>query len=381
MINFGPDPSSLDWLVDNQHMIPLFKVLMSPKAGPAVMDVLTSGMIGEGPKVEELQKRLAKLFDNPYVVPVNSCTSALIMALKLAGVGPGDEVISTPFTMIATNAAITAVGATVRWADIDPTTLLITQDTVEEAITGRTKAIMATAVGGLAPDVGTQGLPIILDGAHAIGTTVYDHHISELYRFSCFSFQSIKQLTAGDGGALIVHSESSYSKASDMKWFGISRKIPPGMTRLEHQMTADVVQTGGKYHLNDISAAICLANMELLPGAVNRARMQAETYKDLLGGITGVQLPQVPEGCDPSWWLFWIQVPDRDKFMKYMLDCGITVSPMWRPNDEYSAFAYAQTSLPGLDQIRDKVVFIPIGHWLTYADVAHITGSIQEFFR
>ncbi len=240
-------------------MIPLFKVAMSHTSKESVAKVLASGMIGEGPVTQQFQRSLAELFHHEHVIPLSSCTAALSLALRLAGVGPGDEVITSPFTMVATSAAIKQAGATIRWCDVDRETLCADLDDIKEVFEpGLTRAILITCVGGLVPrgleELAGLEIPVILDCAHALTTTYRDKHISHWGDYCCFSFQSIKPLTTGDGGALTVRDSGSADRAEKLKWFGISRNALPGVSRLRHQMTADIEEWGYKYHMNDIAA-------------------------------------------------------------------------------------------------------------------------------
>jgi len=359
-------------------MIPLFKVNTSPEAPAAVARVLESGMTGEGPEVKLFTSSLQKRFGTDNVVATNSCTSAMVMALKLAGVGHGDLVISTPYTMVATNMAIISVGAHIVWADVTYDDLLLDRHSIESLFLGlgrkakKVKAIVATAVGGLYPaGLDMFGIPVILDCAHAVGTVVNDIHISARYDFSCFSFQSIKQLSTGDGGALVFKDNNLKERANNMKWFGISRNAPEGVSRLAHQMEADILEPGYKFHMNDIAAAIGNANIANLDSNISIARKQAARYTGEFSHM-GFLPPYVPEYIKPSWWLYWIRVPNRDKFIEHMISKGISVSRMWRLNYEYSVFGRQKALCKKAELAAREVVFIPIGPWLSDDNVDYI---------
>ena len=357
-------------------MINLFKVFMSPKAPEVVKEVLESGMIGEGPKVKEFKDALEKRFKCKNLIPLNSGTSALTLALRLAGVD-GGQVITTAFTMIATNVAIKAAGAEPVFADLAPNSVNVSYKEVKEKITPKTKAIILTLVGGIPMDLEKfkdLNIPIIIDAAHAIDTYYEDEHISHWGDFVCFSFQSIKQLTTGDGGALVCRSNKEYDRAEKLKWFGMSRIVPEGKTRLQHQMTADVEEWGYKMHMNDISASIGLENLKYLDSITAKQRETAHLYNTFLdSGII------YPLKCNPSWWAFPMLVENRDEFIQKMEDRGIECSPMWRRNDEYSVFKKAD--LPNMEYVQNRVVFVPVGWWLSPEDRAFIVQEICDICK
>lgn len=352
----------------------MFKVYMSPKATKLVTQTLNSGMIGEGPRVVEFKKALEKRFNCTNLIPLNSGTSALTLALRLAGV-EGGEVITTPFTMIATNVAIKAAGATPVFADIGKDNLNIDPEDVKNKITRKTRAIIAVHVGGIPCDMTKLkrlGVPIISDAAHAIDTYYHGKHISHWADYTAFSFQSIKQLNTGDGGALVVKDPHKYKIGERLKWFGMSRKVPKGMSRLEHQMTADVKDWGYKMHMNDIAASIGLGNIGSLDKITKKQKENAAYYRKHLRGVS------IPKGSDPSWWAFPILVDKREALMKFLASEGIETTPMWRRNDEYSVFEVTHY-LHNMTALEDKILFIPVGWWLTPQERRHIVKSIIRF--
>lgn len=362
-------------------MIPMFRVRMAKQAASKVAQVLNSGMVGEGPKVAEFTEKLKRRFGCYNLIPLNSCTSAITLALRLAG-AEGGEVISTPFTMVATNVAIRAAGAKVVFADIEENGVNISIDSIKEKITPKTRAVVVTYVGGIPCEMEklqNLGVPVIADAAQAVGTYYKGLHISNYADYSCFSFQSIKQLTTGDGGAITIADSEKYELAEKLKWFGMTRKVPEGMTRLQHQMTADVEDWGYKYHMNDIAAAIGLANLELLNGTLKKHNNNATYFLTKLPNTPGIRLPLYPKYSIPSWYAFYLFVDDRESFMKFMEEKGIETTPMWRRNDEYSAFKGDNIYLPNMTKLQNKIVFIPVGWWLSRYDLTYIVHHIKEW--
>jgi dTDP-4-amino-4,6-dideoxygalactose transaminase len=323
------------------------------------------------------------------------------MALRLLGVGPGDEVISTPFTMVATNSAISALGARIVWCDIDPSTFAADLKSVYACTTAATKAVVLTCVGGVTPadlDRYPADAPgLVVDGAHSYMTFYNKKHISHWGDYACFSFQSIKHLTTGDGGALAVNSQRfigadpswypgptaaarNLIRAERMKWFGISRSIPPGMTRLEHQMKSDIVEFGYKYHMNDLAAAVGLSCIEKSLAAVRRSQENAEFYQRAFAHVPGLTRIIVPDGCEPAWWIYGFLSEHADGLMQSLAAHDIETSKLWRRNDTYTCFRdSAGKTLPGMDTVAGHAVFIPSGWWVTDANREHIANEVTRY--
>lgn len=355
-------------------MIPLFRTNVSPDAASKVAEVLASGMLGEGPKVAQFTDELRKLFGNKNVVALNSCTSALTLALRLANVKPHHRVICSPFTMAATSCAIKTATELISWTNVDKRTLCMDTQHAISLMGTDIGAVIVTAVGGLLPHgmedlisaSRQRGIPIVIDAAHALTTTYKGKHISHWGDFVCFSFQSIKHLTTGDGGALTYKDDWMEDRVERLKWFGMSRKVPEGKTKVEHQMEYSIPEWGYKFHMNDVAAAIGLANLGVAQRAVEASKKNAKRYHSVL------ECPlELPEGLDPSWWVYgfntsseYIQKEVINKFTKE----GIEATPMWRMNHlhKYS------NSKPSHWEYGTHPVFIPSGFWLTEEQVHQV---------
>lgn len=379
-------------------MIPLFKVFMAPEAAPAVADVLASGYIGQGPKVDAFERELKRVLDAERdVLTLNSCTSALDLALTLEDVVPGDVVVSTPMTCSATNSPIVTKGARIAWADVDPVTGLIDPESVARVIERvgpeHVAAVMAVDWAGRMCDYNRlravcapHGIPIIEDAAHAPLATRYGRYQTRVGGdYVCWSFQAIKHLTTGDGGALLCPDAEVTEEARLLRWYGLDRR-----SKADFRCEQDITAVGFKYHLNDIAAAIGLANLPHLPEVVKRHRDNARAYHGLLEGTPGVTLPPPDPGS--SWWLYTLLVEDRADFQRFMAEHGVATSQVHRRNDEHPGFARAAVTtqpwvakktdlLPGLEHFASRQVSIPVGWWLTDADVTRIAHLVQTWAR
>lgn len=354
--------------------IPLFKVRMATNAAENVANVLNSGYIGQGPKVEELEQKLKEVLrlERPPIT-VNSCTSAIDLALDLCGVDHESEVISTCQTCYASNSPIIAKKATIKWADIDPISGLIDPNSVKSLITDKTKAIVAVDWAGKFCDFKTLksfGIPVIEDAAHVLD--VFEHD-KERGDYVCYSFQAIKFLTGGDGGILVTP-EEKHKQAKLMRWYGLDRDSGSSF-RCRH----DIVYSGYKYHMNDIAAMIALCNITEAIDSVHTARKNSKYYIDNIKNNNFV-LPEYDENC--SYWLFSMHVLNdkKQEFMDYLKENGIESSPVHYRNDEYSCTKKFKTdNLPGVESFSVTQVCIPNGWWLTSNDIQHIVNVLNNF--
>lgn len=218
-------------------MIPLVKPYIAPteEMMPAVEKILYSGYIAESEAVWDFQEQFGKFIGNKNVLMVNSGTAALHLALLVLNVGPGDEVISTPMTSEPTNTTIALTGAKIVWGDVDPNTGLLDPSSVREKITDKTKAIMLVHYAGMVCNMDEfnkiseeYSIPIIEDAAHALGSKYNGEIIGSNSRFTCFSFQAIKQMTTVDGGAISFTNMDDVTPARKLRWFGLNKKgFPP----------------------------------------------------------------------------------------------------------------------------------------------------------
>jgi len=337
-------------------MIPLFKVAMSDNAIHKVAETLESGYVGQGERVEEFEALLRRYFGYP-IVTTNSCTSALDLALHLIGVKPGDEVISTPLTCTATNGVIANRGATIVWADVLDNGLIDPAD-VERHMTKKTKAIMAVDWGGLRADylwLSRMGVPVIQDAAHCFRRS------DKRGDYTAWSFQAIKFLTTGDGGALAVPQEQ-YERARLLRWYGLDRT-----STKDFRCEQDIQEIGYKYHMNDIAASIGLANFDLAEKNVVHQWSNSQIITDS---------PQ----CR---WVAFVRVKDRARFIEEATRLGITTSLVHKRNDRHTAFRYASKNpdepRPSLEAYDREYIAVPCGWWLTESEVQMIAELVKTW--
>lgn len=360
-------------------MIPIVKPFLPPaeELMPALQETLYSGYIAEGEKVYQFEEKFGNYIQNPNALSLNSGTAALHIALLLAGVGEGDEVISTVLTAEPTNVAIKLVGAKVVWADVQPDTGLLDPKSVREKITDKTKAIMLVHYAGMVCDMdefnkisAEFGIPVIEDAAHALGSKYNGKPIGSNSKYTIFSLQAIKHMTTVDGGILALRDASKVDAARKLRWFGLNKKVP----RLEN----DITVPGYKYHMNNVNATVGLVQMNHVEEIVGKYISNGKFYDEKLNNVSGVELLRYNDNTDPSYWLYTMKVDNRDGFIKMMAENGIAASELHLRNDRHSVFKESDTVLPVFDEFYKKMIHIPCGWWLTDEDREKIVETIKK---
>ena len=367
-------------------MIPLFKVAMNPTADKAVGKVLSSGFIGQGEVVEEFEYQLRQSFNNPYLVTVNSGTSALTLALRIIKDKHPEKkyIISTPLTCTATNWAILAAGFEIIWADIETNTLNICPLSVAKCVTPLVAAVMVVHWGGAAADVkkikALTGLDIIEDCAHAFGsyyelpaTQDEGTKVGNSGNYCCFSFQAIKHFTTGDGGMLILPGEYEYKKAKLLRWYGIDREGD----RKDFRCEEPIKDWGYKFHMNDINAAIGIENLKIVSDNIRRHIDNALYYSEQFpSALCSLGTFDYNEGS--SYWIYSVMVSKRDDFQRAMKRRGVMTSQVHERNDLHPCVAKYRTELPNLEKVIGKLSSIPVGWWVTDEDREYIVEQIKK---
>jgi len=360
----------------------MFKPYVNDRAAALVVDVLRSGWVGEGPRVKEFEQRLGNRVGARYPVAVNSGTTALHMAVQLAGVQPGDEVITTAQTMLATTTAVLMAGARPVYADVEYGTGNLAVDDIRRRVTERTRAILAVDWGGYPCDwdaikavVSARGLALIEDAAHSLGATYKGVPVGAVAPFTCFSFQAIKHLTTGDGGMVCVPTQDAYERASRMRWFGIdrARRTPSVLGEPEWNVT----ELGYKYHMNDVAAALGLGNLEDLDAILERRRTIVARYRESLAGVPGVTLFERHPDRQSADWLFSIHVPRREQFCRMMAAQGITTSVVHLRIDRNAICGGERPDLPELARFTETHVSLPLHPYLTDEEVQRVTEAVR----
>ncbi len=357
----------------------------------AIREVLESGFVNEGQQVTDFQNALVGFLGVRNLVLTNSCTSALTMAYKMSGVGPGTEVITPAMTCVATNTPIVNLGAKIVWADIQPDSGSIDPADIERKITDKTRAIVYVNWAGTPCDleaiqsIGRKHvIPVIQDGAHAFGATWNGKPISNFSDFTCLSFQAIKHLSSGDGGALICNDQQKFGLARKLKWFGYDRdavKDEKGEWKGQ-RWSADIRpnEVGFKFNMNNISAAIGMAQMKHIGPLLKAHRSNAATYNEAFRDSAYIQPLRVPAQAQSSYWVYTCLFAGSEELRNELIERlnaeGIAAGLVHLPNDMYSAFEEFKADLPGTAAFSASQISLPCGWWVSPEDCRFIATRV-----
>jgi dTDP-4-amino-4,6-dideoxygalactose transaminase len=378
---------------------PLFKVHIGNVDGALsrIRQVLESGFVNEGEQVNQLAEAMSRKLSADRLIMVNSCTSAITLALRLAGVDRGSNVVSTPMTCLATNCPIVNAGAGIIWADVDPNTGCISPDDLRKALAVpgfKVRAVVAVAWAGTPPVLDDLQLlcrsakvSLILDAAHAMGATYRDKPIHHWADFTCYSLQAIKHITTGDGGILVTNDASSFARAKRLKWFGIDRdsaKDEKGNWRGQHWQEP-VPEAGYKFNMNNLSAALGLEQVEHMDDVLAAHRSNASLYADLFAESREVQPLRAPTGS--SHWVYTVRLKSsspshKSRVMQVLNAEGIRAGEVHVRNDTYECFDRFRTApLPGVAVFAASQIGLPVGWWLKPDDIKHIAARVEAIAK
>ena len=366
--------------------LPFSKPTIDEATIAAVGEVLRSGWITSGPKVAAFEAQLSEYFGGRPVRTFNSGTCTMEIALRIAGIGAGDEVITTSISWVATANVIIEVGATPVFADIDPVTRNIDLDKVEAAITPRTKAIIPVYLSGLPVDMDRlyaiakkYNLRVIEDAAQAFGSEWKGKRIGSFGDFVSFSFQANKNLTTGEGGCLVLNNAEEARLAEKYRLQGVTRTGVDGI---------DVDVLGGKYNMTDITAAIGLGQFANIEQVTAHRRALARHYFAQFGADfeaqSGAQLP-VADFENSNWHLFQIILPDdgpgtRARFMQAMAEQQVGTGYHYAPIHLFTMYkerGFKEGMFPVSEKIGRLTVTLPMFYAMTTADVERAVATIK----
>ncbi len=360
-----------------------FHTHISKESIGLVNQVLNSTFISAGKMAEQFETELESRLGLIHPVTVNSGTSALHLGLEVLGIKPGDEVIIPAQTFIATGLAVLMTGARPVFADIQLNTGNISPESIKSKITEKTKAVIPVHWAGYPCDLDEIhaitkefNIKVLEDAAHALGATYKNKPIGTISDLTAFSFQAIKHLTTGDGGALCCLDETLAAKAKNARWFGIDRKN--SQPSILGERVYDVSHIGYKYHMNDLAASVGLGNLPDLPEILKKRTEIAQRYRNELKNVAGVSLLENRSDRTSANWLFTMLVENREDFIRKLQAAGIPSSVVHLRIDKNSIFGGPRKDLVNQEKFDASQISIPVHQALTDDDIDSIVKTIKS---
>jgi len=371
-------------LVTKNKSVSLFYPHIPKNAKKAVSKVLSGRWLGQGPLVDKFEKIFSKKFcSNLPVVAVGAGTDALHLSYILSDIKKDDEVICPVFTCTATNIPLLYIGAKIKFADIDPETLNISVDHVEKLITKKTKAIVFVNYGGLICNLEKLNylakkhkILLIQDAAQSLGAKFNQKSIAKLADFTIFSFQAIKHITSGDGGALCIKNKRLVDKALRIRWFGIDRIKKQGGT-----WENDITEIGYKYQLTDIGATLLIESMKEFNQIKKHRNQIYNTYLNNINQNHKIKcLIEKDKKKDPVMWLFTILSPHKDMIQKYLRGKNIETNQVHFRNDRYKIFKkfINKNKFINMDKLQDNYLVLPMHTNMSINDAVKVSKHINH---
>lgn len=353
-----------------------------------VKEAFEYGYFGLAYKTIEFEKKISEYLETDRnVIATNTGTSALHLALATLGVKEGDEVILPSFTFVATAQVVSACGATPVFCEVDRETFLIDIEDVKRKITDKTKVIIPVHYAGRPCDMEAlmqirkeTGIRIVEDAAHAFGSTYKGKKIGSIGDITCFSFDSIKVMTCGEGGAIVTNDSSFEELSKQKRLLGIDRKTMHVKDWKKRSWTYDVASQGFRYHMSNINAAIGLAQIEKVNKFIARRRELCTLYDLELEGINGIEKMQVTyDTIAPFMYVIRVKNNKRNKLKDFLMEHDIESGISYIPCHHFSFYFNKSAKFPITDNIYEEILCLPMHYELSNEDIVEVASVIREF--
>jgi dTDP-4-amino-4,6-dideoxygalactose transaminase len=368
-------------------MIPVMRPWLGQEEAEAAAQAVASGWIAQGPRVREFEEAFAAAIGAPHAVAVSSCTTALHLALIVAGIGPGDEVIVPSLSFIATANAVRYVGAQPVFADVDLATQNLVPETVKPHLTGRTRAVILVDQAGVPADLDAiralcepLEVAVIEDAACAVGSTYQGRPAGSGAALAAFSFHPRKLLTTGEGGMITTWDASIATRLRRLREHGMDVSAAD-RHRSQQPIIEQYTEVGFNFRMTDIQAAVGLVQLRKIPEMVARRRVLARRYQELLSGIPGVLMAGDPPNGETNYQSFWILLPeespvDRDDLLRLLAEADISARRGIMAAHLEPAYADARPFLPVTELLTARSLILPLFHQMTQAQQERVVSVV-----
>lgn len=375
--------------MEELFMIPYGRQTIDEDDINAVVDVLKSDYLTTGPKIAEFEQVVASYTGAKYAVAISNGTSALHAACFAAGIGRGDEVITTPLTFAASANCVLYCGGTPVFADVDPYTYNIDPEDIRKKITDKTKAIIAVHLAGQPCDMDEihsiaqeHNLIVIEDGAHALGSVYKGKKVGCLSDMTTFSFHPVKPITTGEGGMIMTDNEELYKRLVLFRSHGITRDESM-MTRNEGPWFYQQLDLGYNYRITDIQCALGCSQMRKLDKFLKRRRELAERYNNAFIECDNIVTPYQLSDTQSGWHLYIVQVKnhDRKQVFETLRDKGIGVNVHYIPvymHPYYQEHGYKDVHCANAEEIYSHIISLPLYPGLTDDQQDYVIDTLKQ---
>jgi perosamine synthetase len=364
--------------------VALFDCRLGPEAQAVLQPVLAGGQLAAGPNVAGLEQDLAAYLGGGRVVALGDMTHALTLALQLAGIGPGDEVLTLAYNCLSSNTAIAQVGAVPVWVDIDPALACLSVADCEAARTPRTRALVVYHVAGypapleaLRAFCDQHHLVLIEDANNALGARWNGRPVGLVGDFAVFSFYANRQVNGIEGAALVCPDEATAREALRLRRFGIDMttfRDPLG----EINPASDVPRIGMSSPLSHVNATLARHQLRTLDERLARNRRHVAWLGQALAGVEGIDPIGWPEQADPAFWVWLVRCAQRDRVLAELKQQGIQCAKLHQPNDVYTGFGSPRRPLAQTDRFMAGILALPCGWWLTEAALVSVADGVRR---
>lgn len=382
--------------VRSKH-IPFYRTPVTASQTRAVTEILKSGWLTTGTACHELERRIAEYIGVKYAVGVNSCTAGLHLALIVAGVKPGDEVITTPYTFVASAEAIVHAGAKPVFADIDGETFNLSSSSTSARINSKTKAIMPVHIAGLPCDIDSfrqlarrHNLRVVHDAAHAIGAEYRGRKIGSIPDITCFSFYATKNITTGEGGMITTSNNRWADRLRVLRLHGMDKQAWKRYQK-SGSWYYEVKELGYKYNLADLNASIGLAQLDEFEKMQMKRTRVARWYDEALADVDEVSIPPRDDHSVHAWHLYIIRIDparltiNRDEVIRQMskagVDCGVHFIPLFLQPHYRKTYGLKAKDFPNAHRLYKRVITLPFFPGISKAEVVEVVRRLKKIIH
>lgn len=363
--------------------IVLFDCRPEAAALEALAPLMASGQLASGPNVAALEHALAGYLNHPHVACLGDATHALALALQLAGVGPGDDVLTLSYNCMSSNSAIAHVGARPVWVDLDEGSATMSVADCERALTPATKALVVYHVAGypaplpaLRAFCDRHRIALVEDANNALAATLDGRRIGTTGDFAVFSFYANRQVNGIDGAALVCPDAATAAAARRLRRYGID--VPRFRdAHGEIDARSDIPQVGMSSPLNHVQATLALVHLRSLDARIDRNRRNVATLAARLADVPALAPVAWAPGAAPAFWAWLVRCGERDVLLERLKARGVQCSKLHQPNDVYSGFAGAARALPHTARFMDEILALPCGWWLDDAALERLVAQVR----